>query len=304
MFVSIATRVVHHCGQKENATRSGSPISRTSYFIKLNKPLDTLLFPPICGNYTSTEMLQNQISSAPGASGCKGGSALNVPPHSGSRFGSLLAGARRRLGRVFLESPVLFEIRNIRTGEAAVQHGPFTDGTLADRAARELGQAWRVFRQETGTDKNLRSSYEVVSDTRRVESDLPTDAYTRSDGQAQGSFPFSRQESSTTETLEALRDALQRSQPNVAVLPTDTHDHFGHSGSLFNSSGLSKNIQFQRGQVTVAFANAVELQERLNLLSLALANEPDAVGHYSTTVPPEPWTAPPISGGASPIVRQ
>jgi hypothetical protein len=72
-------------------------------------------------------------------------------------FGWLLAGARKFLSRVFPESPALFEIRNIRTGEAAAQFGPFCDGTLADRAARELGRNWRVFRRETSTNEDLRS---------------------------------------------------------------------------------------------------------------------------------------------------
>jgi hypothetical protein len=187
---------------------------------------------------------------------------------------------------VFLESSVLFEIRNIRTGEPAVQHGPFTDGTLADRAAHELGRDWRVFRQETSTDMNLMSPCEAVSDSRPVESYLPLEFYTRSDGQAKDSVPFYRQESSTTESLGALREALQSSQPVAAVLPTDTHDRFGHGESLFNSSGLSKNIQFERGHVTIAFVNAVDLQECLVLLTLVLANEPDAVEHYSTNAPP------------------
>jgi hypothetical protein len=53
---------------------------------------------------------------------------------------------------VFLESPATFEIRRIRAGELSAQFGPFHDGTLADRFARELGQDWRVFRQEASSD--------------------------------------------------------------------------------------------------------------------------------------------------------
>ncbi len=228
-------------------------------------------------------MLQNPIIAVFGKSGCKGRRVPHSPPHSGSRFGTLLAGVLRRLSRVFLESPVFFEIRNIRTGEPAVQHGTFTDGTLADREARELGRDWRVFRQETSTDKIPMSPREAVSDSGFVKSYLPLNFHTRSDGRAQDSVPFFRQESSTTESLGALCEALKCSQPVAAVLPADTHD----GESLFNSSGLSNNIRFERGQVTVAFANAFELQERLVLLSLALANEPDAVEHYSTNAPPE-----------------
>jgi hypothetical protein len=72
-------------------------------------------------------------------------------------FGWLLAGARKFLSRMFSESPFLFEIRNIRTGEAAAQFGPFSDETQADRAAREMGRDWRVFRRETSTNEDLRS---------------------------------------------------------------------------------------------------------------------------------------------------
>jgi hypothetical protein len=161
---------------------------------------------------------------------------------SGSRFGSLLASMGRCLNRLFLEPPALFEICNIRTGEAAVQFGRFTDGTLADRAARALGQDWRVFRQE----------------------------------------------SSTMESLGPLCEAVRNSQPPAAtVLPTDIHDRLGHGETMFHSSRLSENVRFERGQVTVVFANVVELQERLVSLSLALANESDLADSYSTAIPQE-----------------
>jgi hypothetical protein len=62
------------------------------------------------------------------------------------RFKSLLEILTGRLTRAFLNPPVLFEIRNIHTGETSPQFPPFSDGTLADRTARTLGKSWRVFR--------------------------------------------------------------------------------------------------------------------------------------------------------------
>jgi|SRR5579872_1468774 len=77
-----------------------------------------------------------------GTSRCK--SVSLTPRPSKSRFGQLLAVVCKCLS-LLIKPPASFEIRNIRTG---VEIGPFPDGTLAYRAARELGKDWYVFRLE------------------------------------------------------------------------------------------------------------------------------------------------------------
>ena len=103
-------------------------------------------------------------------SGAPGGSAVfpaAPSPHSGPRLGALLASVRQRLSGVFVRSPAFFEICNRHTGEPAVGLGLFTDGTLADRAARDLGQDWRVFRQKTSADQKQRSACGAASEPKR-----------------------------------------------------------------------------------------------------------------------------------------
>jgi hypothetical protein len=65
-----------------------------------------------------------------------------------SRFRAIVASVSLVLTRICVDRPATFEIRNIQTGERAPA-GPFSDGTQADRIARELGPAWRVFRGES-----------------------------------------------------------------------------------------------------------------------------------------------------------
>jgi hypothetical protein len=138
-------------------------------------------------------------------------------------------------------------------GEPAVGLGTFTDGTLADRAARNLGHDWRVFRQETGPDQNLRSSCEAASDTNQpVESSLPPPPVP-SGRQSQHPIPVYAPESGTSESLEALHQGLQHSQPVAQALPSENYAPSAHGKSLFQSSHLSKHIRFEHGQVIIEF---------------------------------------------------
>jgi hypothetical protein len=132
----------------------------------------------------------------------------DTPPSQGnsrspshSRFGPLLAALQRYLSQALLELPALFEIRNIRTGETARQYAPFNDGTLADRAARTLGQDWRVFRLNPEASETNNSN-------------LP--ATTRQDQEC------------TTKDLGALYDALQRPAVFETPDPFSTLPHNIH----------------------------------------------------------------------------
>jgi hypothetical protein len=166
--------------------------------------------------------------------------------NSGSRFGSLVAFLKTCLGKALVQPTALFEIRNIRTGNSA--YAPFNDGTLADRTARNLGPDWRVFRRNAEASE-AKESFQASN--------------VNSHPSLQNSSP-SRHQETTTQDLAALCAALQN--PQSAIPPQPSYP-----------SPLSRTIRLERGQLTVTFANAGQLQETLAQLSRSLVSNPYAL---------------------------
>jgi len=102
---------------------------------------------------------ENSVSSpnraVSGEPGHFGGMPAEVGVDSLPGLGSLLARLANMLLSRRLGDAAFFEVRNIFTGETAQSLGLFADGTMADRAARDLGRDWRVFRREDPTTTDL-----------------------------------------------------------------------------------------------------------------------------------------------------